>query len=49
MRVTVTTNLPMYLARVLTSSTILPVAATAYAEIEQNIVSQSSSTALLVQ
>jgi uncharacterized membrane protein len=49
MRVTVTTNLPMYLARVLTSSTTLPVAATAYAEIEPNIVSQSSSTALLVQ
>jgi uncharacterized membrane protein len=49
MRVTVTTSLPMYLARVLTSSTILPVAATAYAEIEPNIVSQSSSTALLVQ
>jgi uncharacterized membrane protein len=49
MRVMVTTNLPMYLARVLTNSTILPVAATAYAEIEPNIASQSSSTALLVQ
>jgi uncharacterized membrane protein len=49
MRVTVTTNLPMYLARVLTSGTVLPVTATAYAEIEPNIASQSSGTALLVQ
>ena len=49
MRVTVTTNLPMYLARVLTSGTSLSVAATAYAEIEPNIAGESSSTALLVQ
>jgi len=49
MRVTVTTNLPMYLARVLTSSTSLSVAATAYAEIEPNIAGQSPNTALLVQ
>jgi uncharacterized membrane protein len=32
-RVTVTTNLPMYLARVMTSSATLPVEATAYADI----------------
>ena len=44
-----TTNLPMYLARVLTSGTILSVAATAYAEIEPNSAGESSSTALLVQ
>ena len=49
MRVTVTTNLPMYLARVLTSGTILSVAATAYAEIEPISAGESSSTALLVQ
>ena len=49
MRVTVTTNLPLYLARVLTTGTILSVAATAYAEIEPNIASQSSGIALLVQ
>jgi uncharacterized membrane protein len=34
MQVSVTTNLPMYLARVLTSSATLPVAATASAEIK---------------
>jgi uncharacterized membrane protein len=49
MRVTVTTNLPMYLAPVLTRSTILSVTATAYAEVEPNIGSQGPSTALLVQ
>jgi len=49
MRVTVTTNLPMYLARVLTSSQSLSVAATAYAELEPTIAGQSPNTALLVQ
>jgi hypothetical protein len=34
MQVTVNTNLPMYLAEVLTASTTLPVTATGYAEIE---------------
>ena len=34
MQVTINTNLPMYLAEVLTASTTLPVRATGYAEIE---------------
>jgi uncharacterized membrane protein len=49
MQVTVTTRLPMYLARVLTGNTNLSVAATAYAEIEPGIGSAGRSTALLVQ
>ena len=49
MQVTVTTRLPMYLARVLTGNTDLPVAATAYAEIEPGIGGAGSRTALLVQ
>jgi uncharacterized membrane protein len=49
MQVTVTTRLPMYLARVLTGNTNLSVAATAYAEIEPSIGSGGRSTALLVQ
>lgn len=49
MRVTVTTDLPMYLARVLTSSTTLSVVATAYAEINPGLGSAGLSTALLVQ
>ncbi len=35
-KVTVTTNVPLMLARVLTTSTTLPVSATAYAEIKSN-------------
>jgi uncharacterized membrane protein len=49
MQVTVTTRLPMYLARVLTGNTTLSVAATAYAEIEPGIGSEGRATALLVQ
>ena len=47
-QVTVTTNLPMYLARVLTGNPTLPVAATAYAEIEP-VIGTAGPTALLVQ
>jgi hypothetical protein len=49
MQVTVTTRLPMYLARVLTGNASLLVAATAYAEIEPGVGSAGRSTALLVQ
>jgi uncharacterized membrane protein len=49
MQVTVTTRLPLYLARVLTSDTNVPVTVTAYAEIEPSVGSGGRSTALLVQ
>jgi uncharacterized membrane protein len=48
-QVTVTTRLPLYLARVLTSDTNLSVAATSYAEIEPGVGNGGRSTALLVQ
>jgi uncharacterized membrane protein len=48
-QVTVTTNLTMYLARVLTSNTSLSVVASASAEIEPGAASGGRSAALLVQ
>jgi uncharacterized membrane protein len=49
MQVTVTTRLPLYLARALTGNTNLPVVATAYAEIEPGTGIGGRSTAQLVQ
>ena len=47
--VTVTTNLTMYLARVLTSNTSLSVVAIASAEIQPGVANGGRSAALLVQ